>query len=615
MHHAYSGGGWTKEAAGRIVHPERCRGYSPSWFAIFPLTFHQHPAPPPRVAGWISLSPDGLPMTSRRDFLSSALKTTGVALGAAAIGPALLSRDGVAHAAALERLMPPPGFQPLPPVSPDPVIRALMMEALDAAKRAGADYADVRIARNRNNSVNTREQQVVNVVEGETIGCGVRVLRDGCWGFAATQMLTTESVGRAAQEAVAIARANRVAMDRRVELAPAPVHRDVTWRSAYTVDPFTVSLEDKVGLLLRANAAAVAVPTVRFVNSGLSFIKEERNYANTDGSVITQDYVRSWVTMQCTAVRNGEFAVRGPEVVQPAARGWEYVLEADIANTAPLWAEQAAEKLTAKSVDVGRYDLILHPSQLFLTIHETLAHPTELDRVMGYEANYAGTSFMAPPETALGSLRLGPPMMQLVGNRSEVGALATIGYDDDGVQPEDFDIVKDGMLVDYQTTREQAPWLSWWYEKRGMPTRSHGCSYAQSWADVQFQRMPNVSLKPGNQDLSWDDLIAATDRGIAMIGRSSYSIDQQRYNGQFGAQICYEIRGGKIVGQLKDVAYQMRTPDFWNAMDMLGGASSYELGGTFNDGKGQPSQANAVSHGCPPTRFRGINVINTGRTL
>jgi TldD protein len=234
---------------------------------------------------------------------------------------------------------------------------------------------------------------------------------------------------------------------------------------------------------------------------------------------------------------------------------------------------------------------------------------------MGYEANYAGTSFMAPPETALGSLRLGPPMMQLVGNRSEVGALATIGYDDDGVQPEDFDIVKDGMLVDYQTTREQAPWLSWWYEKRGMPTRSHGCSYAQSWADVQFQRMPNVSLKPGNQDLSWDDLIAATDRGIAMIGRSSYSIDQQRYNGQFGAQICYEIRGGKIVGQLKDVAYQMRTPDFWNAMDMLGGASSYELGGTFNDGKGQPSQANAVSHGCPPTRFRGINVINTGRTL
>lgn len=554
-------------------------------------------------------------MTSRRDFLSSALKTTGAALGAAALAPALLSRDGAAYAAALERLGPPPGFRPLPPVSPDPAIRALMMEALDAAKRAGADYADVRIARNRNNSVNTREQQVVNVVEGETIGCGVRVLRDGCWGFAATQTLTTDSVGRAAQEAVAIARANRVAMDKRVELAPSPVHRDVTWRSAYTVDPFTISLEDKVGVLLRANAAAVAVPTVRFVNSGLSFIKEERNYANTDGSVITQDYVRSWVTMQCTAVRNGEFAVRGPEVVQPAARGWEYVLEADIATKAPLWAEQAAEKLTAKSVDVGRYDLILHPSQLFLTIHETLAHPTELDRVMGYEANYAGTSFMAPPETALGSLRLGPDMMQLVGNRSEIGALATIGYDDDGVQPEDFDIVKDGILVDYQTTREQAPWLSWWYDTRGIPTRSHGCSYAQSWADVQFQRMPNVSLKPGTQDLSLDDLIAATDRGIAMIGRSSYSIDQQRYNGQFGAQICYEVRGGKIVGQLKDVAYQMRTPDFWNAMDLLGGASSYELGGTFNDGKGQPSQANAVSHGCPPTRFRNITVINTGRTL
>jgi len=247
-------------------------------------------------------------------------------------------------------------------------------------------------------------------------------------------------------------------------------------------------------------------------------VKEERNYANTDGSVITQDYVRSWVTMSCTAVspdRSGT-AVRGPEVVQPAGRGWEYVLEADIVKNATKWGEEAAEKLTAKPVEPGRYDLILHPSQLFLTIHESLAHPTELDRAMGYEANYAGTSFMAPPEKVLGSLKLGPPMMNLVGNRDEVGALATIGYDDDGVQPDTFHIVKDGILNDYQTTREQAPWLSSWYTKNGKPVRSHGCSYAQSWADVQFQRMPNVSLQPGAKDLSWDDLISsATTRSSA----------------------------------------------------------------------------------------------------
>jgi len=538
-------------------------------------------------------------MTTRRDFLV----TGGAALGALAIGPG-----------ALRALT---GFKPLPALYTDAATRELMMEALDAAKRYGASWADVRISRNRNNSIQTRERQVTDVVDTDTMGCGVRVLVDGCWGFCATQELTKEGVGTAAQEAVAIAKANRIARDRRVELAPSPAHPNATWRSAYQIDPFTVPVETKADLLLRANAEALKVPNVRFVNSGLSFVKEERNYANTDGSVITQDYVRSWVTMSCTAVapdRSGT-AVRGPEVVQPAGRGWEYVLEADIVKNATKWGEEAAEKLTAKPVEPGRYDLILHPSQLFLTIHESLAHPTELDRAMGYEANYAGTSFMAPPEKVLGSLKLGPPMMNLVGNRDEVGALATIGYDDDGVQPDTFHIVKDGILNDYQTTREQAPWLSSWYAKNGKPVRSHGCSYAQSWADVQFQRMPNVSLQPGAKDLSWDDLIAATDKGIAMIGRASYSIDQQRYNAQFGAQLCYEVRKGKIVGQVKDAAYQMRTPDFWNTLDMLGGKSSYEFGGTFNDGKGQPGQANAVSHGCPPTRFKNANIINTGRTV
>jgi TldD protein len=546
-------------------------------------------------------------MTNRRDFL----KTGSVALGALALGPERLRADGAVR----DQLATRTGYRPLPPVATDPATRELMMEALDAARRAGAGWADVRIGRNRNNSVNTREQQVTNVIESDTMGCGVRVLVDGCWGFAATQELTKPGVGSAAQEAVAIARANRIAMGRRVELAPAPSLGDRTWRSAYTIDPFTVSLEEKVSLLLKANAEAMKARNVRFVTSGLSFVKEERNYANTDGSVITQDYVRSWVTLAATAVSSASFAQRGPEVVQPMGRGWEYVLEADVAGNALKWGEEAAEKLTAKSVDVGRYDLILHPSQLFLTIHESLAHPTELDRAMGYEANYAGTSFIAPPRDVLGKLKLGPEHMNLVGNRSEVGALATIGYDDDGVQPDEFHIVKNGIFNDYQTTREQAPWLDWWYTQNGQPPRSHGCSYAQSWADVQFQRMPNVSLQPGEQDLSWNDLIAATDRGIAMIGRASYSIDQQRYNAQFGAQLCYEVRNGKIVGQLKDVAYQMRTPDFWNAMDLIGGKSSYEFGGTFNDGKGQPSQANAVSHGCPPVRFRNINVINTGREL
>jgi TldD protein len=446
----------------------------------------------------------------------------------------------------------------------------------------------------------------------------VRVIVDGTWGFAATRSLNKDGVTRAARQAVALAKANRVARDRQVRLAPTEVHANASWKSSYTIDPWTIPVEEKVDLLLRANAAALGVANIRFCNSNLSFVKDERSYANSEGSMISQDVVRSWVTMSVTAVSNDrtEVATRGPEVIQPMGRGWEYVLENDIVANAPVWAEQAREKLTARSVDVGRWDLILHPSQLFLTIHESIGHPTELDRAMGYEANYAGTSFIAPPDDVLGKLRLGPDHLTIRGDRSQPNALSTIGYDDDGVQPNDFDIIKNGIFWDYQTTREQAEWLRPWYEKNNMPVRSHGCSYAQSWSDVAFQRMPNVSIVPDQQvDRSWNDLIAATDRGIAMIGRASYSIDQQRYNAQFGAQICYEVRGGKIVGQLKDVAYVMRTSEFWNSIDLIGGKSSYELGGTFNDGKGQPGQSNAVSHGCPPCRFKNINVLNTGRSL
>jgi TldD protein len=205
--------------------------------------------------------------------------------------------------------------------------------------------------------------------------------------------------------------------------------------------------------------------------------------------------------------------------------------------------------------------------------------------------------------------------MNVRADRSQAGALATIGYDDDGVAPEDFLLIKGGILDDYQTTREQAHWLAWWYDRTGRPTRSHGCSYAQDWANIQFQRMPNVSLLPGEQDLTWDDLIAATDRGIAIVGDGSYSIDHQRYNAQFSGKLFYEIKGGKIAGMLRDVAYQFRTLDFWNSLRMLGGPRSYELMGTFADGKGEPTQTNAVSHGCVPAIFARVNVINTGRRV
>ena len=537
---------------------------------------------------------------TRRDFI----KQTGMAAAAIAATGALTparSFGGLLRSNEVE--MPP-----------DDTVRALMMTAINTCKSAGASYSDVRIGRYHNSIVFTREQQIVNTADIDTIGAGVRALVDGTWGFGATKTLTTDGVAAAAKEAVAIAKANRIARDQPVQLSPVQSYPNATWKSSFKIDPFTIPIEQRADLLLRANAEALKVKGVKFVNSGLFFVKEERNFASTEGSVISQTIVRVAAPFTVTAVApdNSDFQTRG-NVVAPAGRGWEYILEQDLVGNAPKWAEQAVQKLTAKSVEVGRYDLVLHPTHLWLTIHESIAHPTELDRALGYEANYAGTSFVAPPEKMLGKFRYGPEFMNIQGDRSQDGACASIGYDDEGVKPETFLIIKNGVVNDYQTTREQANWLKWWYDSQGKPTRSHGCSNADSWGTVQFQRMPNVSLLPGKKDIGWEDIIAATDRGIAIEGDGSFSIDQQRYNAQFGGQVFHEIKGGKIVGQLKDVAYQMRTPDFWNSMDMIGGQKSYFMGGAFNDGKGQPGQSNAVSHGCVPSRFRNINVINTGR--
>jgi len=264
-------------------------------------------------------------------------------------------------------------------------------------------------------------------------------------------------------------------------------------------------------------------------------------------------------------------------------------------------------KLTAPSVEPGKWDLVLHPSHLWLTIHESIAHPTELDRALGYEANYAGTSFLAPPSEVLGKTRLGPDFMTFIGNRDEPTGCATVGWDDEGVAADSWPIIENGVLVDYQTTREQVGWIE---ELTGI-SHSHGCAYGMNWASIPFQRMPNVSLMPGEEALSNDDVIAHTDRGILIEGRGSYSIDQQRYNLQFGGQVFWEIKNGKKHRMLRDVAYVGRTPDFWRSLAAIGGPETYYIGASFGDGKGQPGQSNAVSHGCPIALFRDIDVIST----
>jgi TldD protein len=537
---------------------------------------------------------------NRRDFLQ------GTAAAAA------LSAIGARSASAL--VVPPNGaFIGLPNTADN---RELAQRAVDAAKQAGASYADCRVSRNQTQNVSTRDRRVQGVVDNETSGFGVRVLVDGSWGFAASRDVTADEVVRVARQAVAQAKANRAQLVRPVVLAPKDPTPGGTWKSPIKTDPFDVAIEDKVALLLAANEAALKVKGSRFAQSSMFFLREEKTFASSDGTVTVQTLYRAQPQMTVTAVSPDfkDFQTRESTDIAPRGLGYEHVVDAKLVENAPRWAQEAVEKLSAKSVDVGRYDLILHPSNLWLTIHETIAHPTELDRAMGYEANYAGTSFVAPPEKVLGSLRYGSDLLNIQGDRSQVGSLSACGWDDEGVKPDTFDIIKNGIVVDYHaTTRDQAPYLDWYYKKIGKPVRSHGCSYAQSWGDVQFSRMPNVSQLPGAKDTSWNDIIAATDRGIAIVGDSSFSIDQQRYNGQFGGQLFYEIKGGKIVGMLKDVVYQFRTPEFWKSMDMIGGKSSYFLGGAFGDAKGQPVQSNAVTHGCVPSRFRNVNVINTAR--
>jgi TldD protein len=494
--------------------------------------------------------------------------------------------------------------------------RELTARALDAARWAGASYADVRIQRNRTQSIGTRERQITTFDDAETYGFGVRVLADGAWGFAASRDVNAEEVVRVARQAVAQARANARALTRPVELAPVEAFPDVRWESPMRIDPFGVPVEEKVALLIQANEAAMRVPRARFVTTSLFFVREEKVFASTVGSYIAQTLTRTYPVTTVTAVAEGgsDFQTRQSTDVPPRGLGYEYVVDSDLPARATVWAEEAAAKLTARPVEQGRFDLVLLPTHLRLIIHESIAHPTELDRIMGYEANYAGTSFIHPPHDFLGKFRYGPEIMNVQAERSAPGSLATIGWDDEGVRPDEYLIVKDGILNDLQTTREQAPMLADWYRQTGRPVRSHGNSTAESWSDVQFQRMPNVNLMPHpDRDVPLDELIGGVERGILINGHGSFSIDQQRYNGQFGGQVAWEIRNGRKGEMLRDVAYQIRTPDFWNSMDLVGGPSTYWVGGTFFDGKGEPSQLNAVSHGSPAARFRQVNVINTGR--
>lgn len=515
---------------------------------------------------------------SRRDFL----KTTAIALGAAAV-PAW------AHSADISGK-----------TLPDFDKNSLADAALKLAKKLGASYADIRINKYRIESLSTREREVQAVAKGQNYGFGVRVLVKGTWGFAASPLVNAKEVERVTREAIDIAKANSAFQTKPITLVDAP-KASGNWKSSFKKDPFDVPVDEKIEFLLKINEAALGVKGVSFVNSSMAWVNEQKFLATSDGTRVEQYLIRGVPSFQVTAIdrAKGDFQTRN-SLAQGRGAGWEYTSEYDWVGEAKQAGEEAVMKLSAKPIVPGEYDLVLHPSHLFLTIHESVGHSTELDRALLWEANYAGTSFLTPDKT--NKLQFGSKIVNFFADRTQENGLATTGWDDEGVAGQKWDLVKDGKFVGWQTTRSLAPLIGEKY--------SRGCLHGDSWNSVPFPRMPNVSLAHAEKDVTAEELISDVKNGIMIHGRGSYSIDQQRYNFQFGGQTFWEIKNGKVTGMLRDVAYQSRTTDFWNACDALGGKSTYELPGTFSDGKGQPGQSNAVSHGCPVARFRKINVLN-----
>ncbi|MFL6086920.1 MAG: TldD/PmbA family protein [Mycobacterium sp.] len=477
--------------------------------------------------------------------------------------------------------------------------------ALSAATAAGASYADLRIHGITTEIVALRDGELETAVVNREIGLAVRVIVDGTWGFASHAELDPAVAAETARRAVQVATTMAPLNAERIELAAEPVYSDVSWVSDYRVDPFAVSGADKIAVLGEYSGRLLAADGVDHASAVLYAAKEQTFYADTFGSSITQQRVRVQPTLDAVTVdaAAGTFdSMR--TLAPPTARGWEYVVGDEAWN----WTDELAqlpsllaEKAKAPSVSAGPTDLVIDPSNLWLTIHESIGHATEYDRAIGYEAAYAGTSFATPDK--LGTMRYGSPVMNVTADRTADYGLATVGFDDEGVRAQSWDLVRDGIFVGYQLDRVFA-------QRLGV-TRSNGCSYADSPHHVPIQRMANVSLQPSADDVRTDDLIARVKDGIYIVGDKSWSIDMQRYNFQFTGQRFFRIRDGRLDGQLRDVAYQATTTDFWGALEAVGGPSTWRLGGAFNCGKAQPGQVAAVSHGCPSALFRGINVLNT----
>jgi TldD protein len=470
--------------------------------------------------------------------------------------------------------------------------------ALDTATQHGVSYADIRIIHTENEAVYAKNEKPSRIDRSDDLGFGVRVIANGAWGFASSNEVSKSEVEKIAALAVEIAKASATTAMETVWLAPEEPHQDI-WRTSFQIDPFKVGIEKKLDLLLKINAELMKVKQIKIANSQMDFTREQQFFANTEGSFIEQTLMFSEVGYSATAVDNEDMQRRSfPSSFggQGMTKGYELIEELPLLENTKRIAEEAAMLLTAKQCPQKTTDLILEGSQLALQIHESIGHPTELDRVLGTEANYAGTSFATIDK--LGKLQYGSPIVNIVADSTVLHGLATVGYDDEGVAAQKWHIIKEGILVGYLTSRETVHAIN--------GNRSHGAMRADGWRNIPLIRMTNMSLMPG--DWTLEELIADTNDGIYMETNKSWSIDQQRVNFQFATEIAWEIKNGKKIQPLKNPSYQGITVEFWNSCDAICNENYFVLWGLSNCGKGQPGQTAQMSHGAAPARFRNVKV-------
>lgn len=467
--------------------------------------------------------------------------------------------------------------------------------ALTRVRAAGVEYADIRLLDTTTRTIHGEDRRIAQIRETSDRGFGIRVLHRGAWGFAASSILSLEEIPRVADLAVEIAKGSASLAIEKVRLAPEPVHRDRVV-TACRLDPFAVPLEEQTSLLLNTMEAIQRQPGVVRSHASLWTQRDRKLFVSTEGSHLDFSLLAIQGDCTATAVHDGRFASRSFNT--PHLRmGYELIREADFVREGVRIAEQAVEKVRAPVVEGGRYDLVLDPEHLSLTMHESCGHPSELDRALGYEANYAGTSFLTPDKR--GTYRYGSTHVNLVADNTESDTLAATGYDDDGVSCQKWDIVREGIFVGYCTNREVAPKIK--------EERSRGSNRADGWGSVPIVRIANIGLESGTATL--DDLLADVKRGIYIEGHGSYSIDQRRYNFQFGGDAFWLIENGRRTHMLRDVVYHGITPDFWGRCDGVADRTHRRRYGFITCGKGQPGQSGWMTHAASHARFRRVDVI------